>query len=64
MTQNERNRTVATATGESTSETRIRGFSQLVAIPRESGLPQRGSRRRSRRHGRVTRRPFIHRESE
>lgn len=66
MTQNELNRAVAEATGESISEIRSRGFTQLMPLPkeREPVFPHRGRRRRSQRRRRKPDRYLICSETE
>jgi hypothetical protein len=66
MTQNELNRAVACATGESVSEISSRGFSLLTPLPeeREPVFPRRGRRRRGRRRSRRNHRQLIGPEIE
>lgn len=66
MTQNELNRAVAAATGETISEIRSHGFSLLAPLPkdREPVVAHRGRRRRSQRRGRKRNRHFICSETE
>ncbi len=66
MTQNELNRAVAEATGETISEIRLHGFSLLTPLPeeREPVFPQRGRRRRGRRRSRRNNRQLIGPEIE
>ncbi len=61
MTQNELNRAVATATGESISEVRPHGFTLLAPLPKETepvfvhrGRRQRGHRRRRKKNRHFT----------
>jgi hypothetical protein len=66
MTQNELNRAVAEATGETVSEICSRGFSLLNLRPigTEPATRHRGRRRRGQRRGRKRHREPVYLETE